>query len=111
MGYRYAMSSLVTRTVRSRVGLLFRLGFSLQEETGWAREAGIACGWHSTPSMMPYIPGNSCTVLPCPAVAGCLLGFSLEEDLPEMTGPRVIVDVYGGREKVKFVEVRATSHA
>ncbi|PNH01507.1 hypothetical protein TSOC_012603, partial [Tetrabaena socialis] len=36
---------------------------------------------------------------------GCLVHFSLETELPEMTGPRVISDVFGGRDKVKFVEL------
>ncbi|KAG2449754.1 hypothetical protein HYH02_005279 [Chlamydomonas schloesseri] len=36
---------------------------------------------------------------------GCLISFTLEAELPELTGPRVISDVLGGREKVKFVEL------
>ncbi|PNW70541.1 hypothetical protein CHLRE_17g724200v5 [Chlamydomonas reinhardtii] len=36
---------------------------------------------------------------------GCLISFTLEAELPELTGPRVISDVLGGRDKVKFVEL------
>ncbi|KAG2437798.1 hypothetical protein HXX76_005418 [Chlamydomonas incerta] len=36
---------------------------------------------------------------------GCLISFTLETELPELTGPRVISDVLGGRDKVKFVEL------
>ncbi|GFR42570.1 hypothetical protein Agub_g3468, partial [Astrephomene gubernaculifera] len=39
--------------------------------------------------------------------AGCLIGFTLEAELPELTGPRVISDVFGGRDKVRFVELNA----
>lgn len=41
--------------------------------------------------------------------AGCLISFTLEAELPELTGPRVISDVLGGRDKVKFVEVSGSS--
>ncbi|KAG2490562.1 hypothetical protein HYH03_010956 [Edaphochlamys debaryana] len=36
---------------------------------------------------------------------GCLLRFTLEDELPELTGPRVITDVMGGKDKVRYVEV------
>ncbi|GLC34153.1 hypothetical protein PLESTB_000843200 [Pleodorina starrii] len=39
---------------------------------------------------------------------GCLVGFTLESELPELTGPRVISDVFGGRDKVKYVELLET---
>ncbi|GIL71586.1 hypothetical protein Vretimale_716 [Volvox reticuliferus] len=34
---------------------------------------------------------------------GCILGFNLEEELT--LGPKVVVDVFGGRDVVKFVEL------
>ncbi|GIL46268.1 hypothetical protein Vafri_3288 [Volvox africanus] len=36
-------------------------------------------------------------------IPGCILGFNLESELT--LGPKVVVDVFGGREVVKFVEL------
>ncbi|EFJ53055.1 hypothetical protein VOLCADRAFT_120167 [Volvox carteri f. nagariensis] len=36
---------------------------------------------------------------------GCVVSFTLETELPELTGPYVISDIFGGREKVKYVEL------
>eukprot|EP00195_Chlamydomonas_chlamydogama_P015559 CAMPEP_0202901700 /NCGR_PEP_ID=MMETSP1392-20130828/14409_1 /ASSEMBLY_ACC=CAM_ASM_000868 /TAXON_ID=225041 /ORGANISM="Chlamydomonas chlamydogama, Strain SAG 11-48b" /LENGTH=386 /DNA_ID=CAMNT_0049588309 /DNA_START=111 /DNA_END=1267 /DNA_ORIENTATION=- len=37
--------------------------------------------------------------------AGCILHFELESEVPEGLGPRMLVDVMGGRDKVRFVEL------
>lgn len=37
--------------------------------------------------------------------AGVVLSFTLGEVLPDIMGPRNLVEMMGGREKVKFVEL------
>ncbi|KXZ51968.1 hypothetical protein GPECTOR_11g90 [Gonium pectorale] len=39
-------------------------------------------------------------------VPGCLVDFTLDAELPELTGPLVIKDVMGGVDKILFVELR-----
>lgn len=50
-----------------------------------------------------------CLALENPHLTGNLLAFTLEGELPDAVGPRVISDLFGGREKVRFVELNSVS--
>jgi hypothetical protein len=42
----------------------------------------------------------------CLLPAGCILSFTIEEgELPELVGPHMIIDMFGGKGKVKYVDI------
>lgn len=69
--------------------------------------------------MLPFPARSSCDtlsaslvlplmhVLCCPMCAspGCVFSFTVDDSFPQGQGPGIIIDVFGGKDKLRFVEL------